>query len=188
MTWTHEDMAARAARELRDGDFVELGFGIPTLVANQIPDGMEIWIHSDAGVPGMGLYPTDDYMDAEFIDAGRPLESNRRKAVPFHSSHSFAAMLSPSADIAIVEAESIDAGWSPVETAKRIVVMMEHTERRQDGSEHPRIFSVPASAKVSRIITNIAVLEVTPAGMKLLETADGVSREHVQSSTAVALL
>ncbi|MGO4327634.1 CoA-transferase [Cupriavidus sp. 2TAF22] len=212
MSWTVDEMAERAARELRDGEFVELGPGLPALVANHIDVAKEVWVHSDDRLPGMGLYPTDDYMDADILDAGRGGKRVGRQLTPFHSTQSFAAMLSPTADVAILEALCASSAGEFIEPentiarrktggalgnatygAGRIILLV-----RESGLVHgcggpSHIVDAlgghgMVERAANRIITEWAVLDVTSGGLRLVEAASGVTRGEIQAKIGSRLL
>ena len=184
MPWTHDEMAARAARELQDGFYVNLGIGLPTLVANFVPKDIEVWLQSENGMLGIGPFPDDSEVDADLINAGKQTVTTIPGSSIFGSHDSFAMIRGGKINLSILGAMQV--------SAKGDLANWMIPGKMKDGSFDHKILpkcTLPLTGVgvVDRIITDLAVLDVTPHGLKVVEMAPGVTRDELQSKTGVTL-
>ncbi len=206
--WDRNQMAARAARELQDGFYVNLGIGIPTLVANYIPEGMHVTLQSENGMLGMGPFPFDDEVDADLINAGKQTITELDTSSYFSSADSFGMIRGGHIDLSILGAMEVAengdlANWmipgkmvkgmggamDLVAGVKRVVVLMDHTNKKGE----PKLLkdcTLPLTGKgvVDRIISGLGVFDIVDGGLKVIELADGITLDEVKAATEAAIV
>jgi 3-oxoacid CoA-transferase subunit B len=208
MPWDRNQMAARAAQELKDGMYVNLGIGIPTLVANYIPEGVDVTLQSENGMLGIGPFPTEDAVDPDLINAGKQTVTELARTAYFDSAQSFAMIRGGKIAMAILGAMEVAengdlANWmipgklvkgmggamDLVAGVKRVVVVMDHTNKAGDSKVLKKCtLPLTGTGVVNRIITNLGVLDVVEGGLKIVDLADGVTEDEMRAATEATIV
>ncbi len=208
MPWDRNQMAARAAQELEDGTYVNLGIGIPTLVSNYIPEGVDVTLQSENGMLGMGPFPTEDEIDADLINAGKQTITELDRTSYFNSADSFAMIRGGHIALSILGAMEVSetgdlANWmipgrlvkgmggamDLVAGVKRVVIIMDHTNKAGE-TKLLKACTLPLTGKavVDRVISNLGVFDIAEGGLKVVELADGVTMDEVREKTDATLV